>query len=92
MTGGGLVTFGAVDDGRPRTGGASLASRQLDADHRHVNRYADDAPAALGRDLFFDTRLSGNGKVLSPASAGVATGFGRKPLADHIVAAHGTCP
>src|SRR5688572_9885871 len=28
------------------------------------NRYADDtAAAALGRRLFFDTRLSGNGKV-----------------------------
>ena len=29
-----------------------------------TNRYADDArAAALGRELFFDTRLSGNGKV-----------------------------
>ena len=31
------------------------------------NRVADDArAAALGRALFFDTRLSGNGKVSSP--------------------------
>ena len=37
------------------------------------NRYADDsAAAALGRTLFFDTRLSGNGKV-SCASCHVAT-------------------
>lgn len=41
----------------------SLSSLEpLDADPS--NRYADDsAAAALGRSLFFDTRLSGNGKV-----------------------------
>jgi cytochrome c peroxidase len=50
------------------------------------NRYADDArAAALGRDLFFDTRLSGNDKV-SCATCHVATQDFQdsKPLADGI--------
>ena len=50
------------------------------------NRYADDArAAALGRDLFFDTRLSGNGKV-SCATCHVATQDFQdsKPLADGV--------
>ncbi len=50
------------------------------------NRYANDAEAAaLGRDLFFDTRLSGNGKV-SCATCHVATQDFQdsKPLADGV--------
>jgi cytochrome c peroxidase len=50
------------------------------------NRYADDArAAALGRDLFFDTRLSGNGRV-SCATCHVATQDFQdgKPLADGV--------
>ena len=50
------------------------------------NRYADDPRAAqLGRDLFFDTRLSGNGKV-SCATCHVATQEFQdgKPLADGV--------
>jgi cytochrome c peroxidase len=50
------------------------------------NRYADDPrAAALGRDLFFDTRLSGNGKV-SCATCHVATRDFQdgKPLADGV--------
>jgi cytochrome c peroxidase len=50
------------------------------------NRYAADArAAALGRDLFFDTRLSGNGKV-SCATCHVATQDFQdsKPLADGV--------
>jgi cytochrome c peroxidase len=50
------------------------------------NRYADDPrAAALGRELFFDTRLSGNGKV-SCATCHVATQDFQdsKPLADGV--------
>ena len=50
------------------------------------NRYADDPrAAALGRDLFFDTRLSGNGTV-SCATCHVATQDFQdgKPLADGV--------
>jgi cytochrome c peroxidase len=50
------------------------------------NRYADDQrAAALGRDLFFDTRLSGNGKV-SCATCHIATQEFQdsKPLADGV--------
>jgi cytochrome c peroxidase len=50
------------------------------------NRHADDGrAAALGRDLFFDTRLSGNGRV-SCATCHVATQDFQdgKPLADGV--------
>ena len=50
------------------------------------NRYADHPQAAaLGRDLFFDTQLSGNGKV-SCATCHVATQDFQdsKPLADGV--------
>jgi cytochrome c peroxidase len=50
------------------------------------NRYADDArAAALGRDLFFDTRLSGNGKVSCATCHVAARDFqDSKPLADGV--------
>jgi cytochrome c peroxidase len=65
----------------------SLSLRSLeplgsDASNRHAN---DAEAAALGRDLFFDTRLSGNGKV-SCATCHVATQDFQdsKPLADGV--------
>jgi len=50
------------------------------------NRYADDAGAvALGRELFFDTRLSGNGKVACATCHLPAEGFqDGKPLANGV--------
>jgi len=50
------------------------------------NRYADDArAAALGRDLFFDTRLSGNGKVsCAPCHVAARDFQDSKPLADGV--------
>ena len=72
----GLVAMAAVTIGTVRHRAArwtpeelatlrSLSLRSLDPLGPDAsNRYADDArAAALGRDLFFDTRLSGNGKV-----------------------------
>jgi cytochrome c peroxidase len=65
----------------------SLSLRSLEALGPDAsNRYADDhQAAALGRDLFFDTRLSGNGKV-SCATCHVATQDFQdsKPLADGV--------
>jgi len=65
----------------------SLSLRSLEPlDADASNRYADDAQAAaLGRDLFFDTRLSGNGRV-SCATCHVATQDFQdgKPLADGV--------
>ena len=50
------------------------------------NRYADDPrAAALGRDLFFDTRLSGNGNVSCATCHVVTQDFqDGKPLADGV--------
>jgi cytochrome c peroxidase len=50
------------------------------------NRYADDPRAAqLGRDLFFDTRLSGNGKVSCATCHVVTQDFqDSKPLGDGV--------
>ena len=65
----------------------SLSLRSLEPSGPDAsNRYADDPQAAaLGRDLFFDTRLSGNGKV-SCATCHVATQDFQdsKPLADGV--------
>jgi len=100
VVGAGLVGIGAVTIGNVRQGAAaatwtpaelatlrSLSLRSLEplgADAS--NRYADDArAAALGHDLFFDTRLSRNGKV-SCATCHVATQDFQdsKPLADGV--------
>jgi len=50
------------------------------------NRYGDDARAAvLGRELFFETRLSGNGKVSCATCHIASTDFqDGKPLADGV--------
>ena len=65
----------------------SLSLRSLEPlDRDPSNRYANDPrAAALGRDLFFDTRLSGNGRV-SCATCHVATQDFQdgKPLADGV--------
>src|SRR5262252_4824949 len=72
----GLAGIAAVTIGNVRNSAAkwtpaelamlrSLSLRSLEPLGRDAsNRYADDPrAAALGRDLFFDTRMSGNGKV-----------------------------
>jgi cytochrome c peroxidase len=81
----GLTTMAAVTIGNVRLGAARWTSEDLETlrslSLRSLeplgpdasNRYADDPrAAALGRELFFDTRLSGNGKV-SCATCHVAT-------------------
>jgi len=100
VVGAGLVGIGAVTIGNVRQGAAaatwtpaelvtlrSLSLRSLESLGADAsNRYADDArAAALGHDLFFDTRLSRNGKV-SCATCHVATQDFQdsKPLADGV--------
>jgi cytochrome c peroxidase len=98
MVGAGLAGIGAATIGNVRQSTGtwtpaelatlrSLSLRSLEplgADAS--NRYAGNVQAAaLGRDLFFDTRLSGNGKV-SCATCHVATRDFQdgKPLADGV--------
>ncbi|HEY5416664.1 MAG TPA: cytochrome c peroxidase, partial [Gemmatimonadaceae bacterium] len=75
LVGAGLAGIAAVTVGNVRRRGTwttaelatlrSLSLRSLEPlDRDPSNRYDNDPrAAALGRDLFFDTRLSGNGKV-----------------------------
>ena len=98
LVGAGLAGIAAVTIGTVRHGGAtwtpaelaalrSLSLRSLEPLGPDAsNRYADNPQAAaLGRDLFFDTRLSANGKV-SCATCHVATQDFQdsKPLADGV--------
>ena len=98
VVGAGLVGIAAVSIGNVRHGVsrwtpvelATLRSLSLTSIEPlgpdASNRYADNPEAAaLGRDLFFDTRLSGNGKV-SCATCHVATQDFQdgKPLANGV--------
>ena len=94
----GLVGITAVTVGNVRQRSASWTPEQLStlrslslgsleplgADPS--NRYADNVQAAaLGRDLFFDTRLSGNGKVACATCHIASQDFqDGKPLADGV--------
>ena len=97
LVGAGVAGIAAVTVGNVRHRGTwttaelatlrSLSLRSLEPlDRDPSNRYANDPrAAALGRDLFFDTRLSGNGRV-SCATCHVATQDFQdgKPLADGV--------
>jgi cytochrome c peroxidase len=98
LAGAGLAALAAVTIGTVRQRRATWTAEEL-ATLRSLslrsleplgpdasNRYASDRQAAaLGRDLFFDTRLSGNGKVSCATCHVAAQDFqDGKPLADGV--------